>query len=240
MIPKVIHYCWFGKKDKPQDVQDYIATWRLHCPDYIIKEWNEDNFDVTMFQYTKQAYELGKYAFVSDVCRLYALQEGGIYLDTDIEVRSSFTPFLNEKSFLGEEQKGRCIGTGVIGASANTQWIKDFLDLYKSIMFENNGVIDIEPNTSRITRFFRDYPIEQKPKVYPVDFFCAKDFKSKRIIITENTVCIHHYAASWVTPSWYQIYEKKFWDTLHLRNFNILGKIDWKIIRPISNCLKNK
>ena len=87
MIPKIIHYCWFGGKEKPKEVNDYILTWKKVLPDYQVIEWNESNVDLDFNRYVKEAYGKKKYAFVSDVCRLYALKEmGGVYLDTDVEV----------------------------------------------------------------------------------------------------------------------------------------------------------
>ena len=105
MIPKIIHYCWFGRKPKPQKVLEYIETWKKFFPDFEMKEWNEDNFDVNMMPYTKEAYYAKKYAFVSDVARLYALvHEGGIYFDTDIRVVKRFSDeLLNSHGFLGFE-----------------------------------------------------------------------------------------------------------------------------------------
>ena len=96
MIPKVIHYCWFGRGPKGDLANKCIESWKRFLPDYEIKEWNEDNFDVNMYQYTKEALENKKYAFVTDVVRLYALYtEGGVYMDTDVEVLKSFNPFLH-------------------------------------------------------------------------------------------------------------------------------------------------
>lgn len=87
MIPKIIHYCWFGGKPLPDEVKYYISTWQKYCPDYEIKEWNESNFDVNQNQYCREAYETKKWAFVSDYARLKILYEyGGIYMDTDVEV----------------------------------------------------------------------------------------------------------------------------------------------------------
>ena len=135
MIPKVIHYCWFGNTTKPQSVIDLINSWREILPDYTIIEWNESNFDINKLKYTQEAYQLKKFAFVSDVCRLHCLiEEGGIYLDTDIEVLKNFDPFLKYNSFLGEEREN-FIGTGVIGSKADQDWMIKFYDLYKDLSF---------------------------------------------------------------------------------------------------------
>ena len=196
MIPKIIHYCWFGKGEKPEQVIKYITLWKQKNPDYDIKEWNESNFDYQQWKFCREAYQVKKFAFVSDVCRLYALlTEGGIYLDTDIEMIKNFDPFLSDKSFVGEE-RNHTIGSGCIGAEKGTSWVKDFLETYNTREFINyKGRLLDYPNTMYLTDFIRKY--QQKPKIYPIDFFCAKDYETKEVFITENTVCIHQYAASW-------------------------------------------
>lgn len=226
MIPKVIHYCWFGRQVKPQLVIDYIEVWHRVLSDYEIKEWNEDNFNVDSLPYTAQAYKAKKYAFVSDVCRMYALLEGGIYLDTDVRVLRTFDNFLKNKSFIGIEARNR-LGTAVIGAEPNTPWIKDFLQEYNSIPFQKgNGKFDLLPNTTRLTSFLSQYDGEQ-PEIYAQDFFSAKDYKSGTVSITGNTVCVHEFSSSWVGVPGYEIIEKRFWKMLGMRNLNILNKFKW-------------
>ena len=106
MIPKKIHYCWFGGKPKPQKVLDCIASWHQFLPDYTIMEWNEENFDIYQNRYAREAYETQKYAFVSDFARLKILfDEGGIYLDTDIEVIQNFENFLHQCEFSQEKRQ---------------------------------------------------------------------------------------------------------------------------------------
>lgn len=130
MIPKRIHYCWFGKKEKPLVVLNYIEGWRQMNPDYEIKEWNESNFDVNFCTYTREAYAIGCYALVSDVARIYALiKEGGIYLDTDVEVVKPFDSLLINQSFIGLETPYR-LGTACIGAEKGCPWLKDFYSNY--------------------------------------------------------------------------------------------------------------
>ena len=104
-IPKIIHYCWFGGKEKPEQVKKCIGSWKKYLSNYQFMEWNEQNFDVNQFQYTKDAYAAKKYAFVSDVARVKALLEyGGIYFDTDVEVFKSFDDILDAKCLLGFEE----------------------------------------------------------------------------------------------------------------------------------------
>lgn len=105
-IPKIVHYCWFGGKEKPEDVKKCIESWKQFLPEYQLMEWNEDNFDIERLQYTREAYTAGKYAFVSDVARVEALyQYGGVYMDTDVEVLKSFNPLLEAQCILGMEEK---------------------------------------------------------------------------------------------------------------------------------------
>ena len=104
MIPKTIHYCWFGGKDLPEDAQKCIASWRKFLPDYEIKEWNEQNFDVNSIPYTAEAYRAGKYAFVSDYARMLILyQHGGLYFDTDVEVIKPLDDIVTRGPFMGYE-----------------------------------------------------------------------------------------------------------------------------------------
>lgn len=202
MIPKTIHYCWFGRKVKPADVAEFIAGWQKALPDYKIKEWNESNFPIKNWKYAIEAYRMKKYAFVSDVCRLYALyHEGGIYLDTDIQVLRSFDPFISLHSFAGYEAMDY-IGTGIIGAEKGCKWIKDFLDTYTDDCFIlKSGNLKLLPNVIRLRNFFKTYDNCMKPRIYPIDYFCAKDWNTGILKVTDNTVCIHHYKNSWNQPT---------------------------------------
>ena len=107
MIPKIIHYCWFGGNPLPEELQAYIATWKKYCPDYEIKLWNEESFDIDSHIFTKTAYAARKFAYVSDYVRAYVLNKyGGIYLDTDVELKKSLDVFLEHEAFTGFEAKG--------------------------------------------------------------------------------------------------------------------------------------
>lgn len=236
MIPKIIHYCWFGRKKKPQDVLEYIETWKRHLPDFELKEWNEKNFDYKSLKYTREAYALGKYAFVSDVCRLKALyEEGGLYFDTDIEVVGSFSEYMKLKSFLGYEVNNR-IGTGVIGAEKGTQWVLQLLRSYDNEDFIcRNGTINIEPNTKRLTYMLRVITPDVAPLVFPMDVFCAKHWETHEEFRTEKTVSIHHYKSSWLKQN-----EVYFWEKperslsfrLHTVNHHYLMRL-YKMILPV-------
>lgn len=199
MIPKTIHYCWFGQKEKPDSVKKMIGTWKTVLKDYEIKEWNEHNFDVGMCAFTREAYAMGDYAFVSDVCRLKVLYDhGGIYLDTDVEVLRTFDEYLSDRSFCGYEAR-QYIGTGVIGAEAGSRWIGKFLDFYTKRHFINiSGHPVRTPNTKLLTmRIMPRICPEIRPKIYPIDRFSAKNWETGETVTTPYTVCIHHYARSW-------------------------------------------
>ena len=137
MIPKVIHYCWFGHNEKPELVKRCIESWKKYCSDYEIKEWNEDNFDVNLCDFVRQAYDEGKWAFVSDVARIWSvLNEGGIYLDTDVELSSNNIEELANFSCWFAMEDMRYISTGLgFGAEKNNKVIKSLMDDYLSRKF---------------------------------------------------------------------------------------------------------
>lgn len=207
MIPKVIHYCWFGRGLKPSSVIDYIETWKRFLPDYELKEWNEDNFDIHSNDYVKEAYEARKFAFVTDYVRLFALYtEGGIYMDTDVEVIGRYDAFLHHHAFSGFETDGN-VPTGMMAAEKDSTWAKDLLNGYKNRHFINSdGTFDMTTNTTVITRYmlskglvlnntYQDF--DGLCTMYPSDYFCPKDHRTGIIHPTKNTVCIHHFAGSW-------------------------------------------
>lgn len=199
MIPKIIHYCWFGGKEKPQEVLDYMETWRQWLPGYELKEWNESNFDHRAWRFTREAYALHKYAFVSDVARLVALYKyGGLYFDTDIEVVGSFEPLMHHRSFVGYEVND-LIGTGVIGAERGVEWISVMLDTYRDRDFIlPNGELD-EPNTVHLTKLMPTLAEAMRPTVLPIETLCAMSWETHEVIRNANTISIHHYKASWKT-----------------------------------------
>ncbi|GIJ97805.1 glycosyl transferase [Capnocytophaga stomatis] len=211
MIPKIIHYCWFGGKPKPELAEKCIASWKKHLPDYKYIEWNEDNFDFEKFPYAKEALEAKKYAYITDVVRLYVLREfGGIYMDTDVEVLKPLDIFLKEPAFSGFESN-KLLPTGIMGAEKNSVWASEMLEYYngRSFLSEKNQPILI-PNTIIITDMMEEKGFSinntfQKKEgyvtFYPSEYFCPKDYISGKIYITENTYCIHHFSGSWLPRS---------------------------------------
>lgn len=208
MIPKVVHYCWFGRGEKPAKVRYCMASWKKVLPDWTFVEWNEDNFDISAWPYAAQAYEKRKFAFVSDVARLYALyREGGVYLDTDVELLKPLDPFLDHVAFGGYE-RGTDLTTGLIGAEKGSAWVKEFLDLYQGLPFVRaDGSLDLTTNVRRITDHmasvhgfrqddtFQDF--EGLLTVYPGRYFSPLDPLTRKVKKTPETVAIHHYIASW-------------------------------------------
>lgn len=213
MIPKVIHYCWFGRGEKPAQAQMCIESWKKFLLDYELKEWNEDNFDIRQNQYVKEAYENRKFAFVTDYVRLYAIYtEGGVYMDTDVEVLGSYDQFLHHHAFSGFETDGN-VPTGMMAAEKGSVWAKELLDQYKDRVFvQPDGSFDMTTNTVVITNYmlgkgliqnntYQDFP--GLCTMYPADYFCPKDHRTGKIKCTNNTVCIHHFAGSWIESHWY-------------------------------------
>ena len=209
-IPKIIHYCWFGRGEKPELVQKCLNSWKIHLSEYQIVEWNEDTFDIHVNSYVKEAYEAKKYAFVSDYVRVYALyQYGGIYLDTDVEVFKSFNDLLHHESFWGFEQENY-IATSTIGAANGNPIVEIFLDSYKGKKFiKDDGNFDDLTNVSIVTNLLKKQGIIMDGKYqelaglaafYPQTYFSPYDYINCRKFITENTYTMHHFYKSWLPP----------------------------------------
>ena len=202
MIPKIIHYCWFGRKEKPEVVKNCIKSWKKFMPDYEIKEWNENNFDINYNEYTKKSYELHKYSFTSDVARLWALYNyGGIYMDTDVMVYQPLDKFLRHSFFTGFEQVHYPV-TATLGAEKENSLIKEMLNVYDSKNFEiHENWHDYETNTmimsDIIGKYFnRDnqtYQVRDKYNmaIYPRETFCSHDK------LDENVYTQHLMLGSW-------------------------------------------
>ncbi|MFI3164497.1 MAG: glycosyltransferase [Bacillota bacterium] len=208
MIPKKIHYIWFGNNDKPKLVQKCIASWRQYCPDYEIIEWNESNFDINSNIYIKQAYESKKYAFASDLVRLLVVKEhGGIYLDTDVEVVKPFCDLLGFDAFAGFENDDY-IATGLgFGSIPNSKFIDAMIEEYNEITFiSHDGSLNIVPcprlNSKAMEKI--GFIMNGKKQVVdniialPVEYLNPYDDPTGRMRKTENTYSIHWYGKSWI------------------------------------------
>ncbi len=222
MIPKIIHYCWFGRGPLPELAQKCIASWKKYLPDYEIKEWNEDNFDVNVIPYTMEAYAQKKYAFVSDYARFRVLYKyGGIYFDTDVEVIKPFDDIIAKGNFMGFEldpdgenspkkyapRYAFSVNPGVgLGMAKGHPFVKKMLDYYATLHFDTN---ELNPWYQTIVSYTTLCLMEDGLKnvpgiqqvgditVYPHEYFSPINMVSGRLHVTSNTYSIHRYMGSW-------------------------------------------
>lgn len=232
MIPKIIHYCWFGGNPLPPLAQECIASWKKFLPDYEIKEWNESNFDVNSIPYTAEAYKQKKYAYVSDYARFVIIHKyGGIYFDTDVEVIKPMDDIIAKGCFMGFEQDpdgdntpGKyaprycfdvALGLG-FGMTPNHPFMAEMVEHYKQLKFEPIPAVDIAwyktivaHTTEKLCeKGLKNVPGIQKVEdmyIYPSEYFAPINAISGRLHITDNTRTIHRYAGSWINKT------KKSW-----------------------------
>lgn len=207
MIPKIIHYVWVGNNEKSDKIKFCMETWKKILPDYEFREWSEKDLEkLEDCVYVKQAYNAKKYAFVSDVFRLYALYtEGGIYLDTDVEVRKSFNDFLDLDFFIGAENLGKSfnLGTAVIGAQKGNQIIKEMLSIYnKRVFVKEDKSYDMTANPILLNEIMKNYgitddmyksssciKITKNSTLFPYTYFCVDN---------SNSYAVHHFEGAWL------------------------------------------
>ena len=225
MIPRVIHYCWFGRKPLPKSAKKCIASWKKYFPGYEIKEWNEDNYDVNINLYTRQAYEMKKYAFVSDFARFDILyREGGIYFDTDVEVIKNFDDILKNGAFMGceidgdDNQKfgnhvnpglGIAVAPGLgIAVAPGLGIYKEIIDFYQTQSFVDEcGEINTETVVTKTTNVLKKYGLRNTKEIqkiegitiYPKEYFNPLNNNTGKLDITENTHSIHWYSMTWLS-----------------------------------------
>lgn len=198
MIPSTIHYCWFGKTPKNKLILDCIASWKKHCPDFEIKEWDEENFDIHAHPFTDRMYKEKRWAFVSDYARLAILeQHGGFYLDTDMFLVQSLSPLLENTCVLGEEAPG-VISAGMIGAVANHPFITSCKTQYNNI---NQELTTIPRVLSKIYTFSADkenITVLPSHVFYPFDSYHIKEFHGQTL--NKETLGVHMWNYSWGSP----------------------------------------
>lgn len=241
MIPKIIHYCWFGRNPLPELALRCIDSWKKYLPDYEIKEWNEDNFDVTIIPYTAEAYNEKKYAFVSDYARFWILYKyGGLYFDTDVEIIRPMDDIISRGPFMGCENNagngatklGVAPGLG-LGVNPGFGLYKKILESYEGESFYNSdGSYNLKTIVSRTTSLLIERGLKDSNDiqyigglyVYPKEYFCPKDYLSGKLDINNNTVTIHHYGATW--QPWEHNLEMKIWRLLGVKDHPL---ISWHI-----------
>ncbi len=215
MIPKVIHYCWFGGNPLPKLARKCIASWRKFLPDFEIKLWNEENFDVNIVPYVAEAYKARKFAFVSDYARFWILYNyGGYYFDTDVEIIASFDEIIDRGSFMGAEnvssdKNGLQVAPGLgLACDKGHEVYKEILDYYNSIHYslDMGNLETVVTHTTKVLRRLglRDVDEIQQVKgitIYPKAYFNPVNPMGRAIELQPETVSIHHYAASWMP--WY-------------------------------------
>ncbi len=215
MIPKIIHYCWFGQHPLPASAQKCIESWKKYCPDFEIIEHNEFNYDISKYVYMQEAYAAKKWAFVSDVARLDILYNyGGIYLDVDVELLCPINHLLTGQGFMGfEDMKQVASGLG-IASVPHSDIIKLLLSDYENLHFINkNGDMDLTPCPVRNTKKLLEIGLIpdgskqciQEFTFYPRTVLAPLEYTSGKLKFkTKDTVSIHHYAASWETADFHR------------------------------------
>lgn len=204
MIPKIIHYCWFGGGEKPAVAKKCIESWKKFCPDYEIIEWNEDNTNLCLNSYTKWCYDNKQFAFLSDYIRLIVIEKyGGIYFDTDVEIIRAFDDLLVYKAFFGFETY-EFVNTGIgFGAEAHNSIVEQMLREYEPLLDGRHGVVGCPGlNTDALLKF----GLKQNGRlqelddvmIFPADYFNPMDSTIGKLTKTENTYSIHRYSMSWI------------------------------------------
>lgn len=203
MIPKIIHYCWFGKGPIPDIGVECINSWKKNLPDYKIIKWDENNFDVLSHNFTKKAYEEKKYAFVSDYVRLYALESmGGVYLDIDELVLKDFSSLLIRRSIVACFESPNSVMMGLIAAEKGDKIISNFIDIY-----DNWDKKEYIANPQIFTELLVNNGLELNGEyqelndgliaIYPNDYFCCYDFSVYKERVTKNSYAMQKYAGTW-------------------------------------------
>lgn len=236
MIPKTIHYCWFGRGPLPDIAEKCIESWKNVLSDYEIVRWDEDSFDINSNSYVREAYESRKFAFVSDYVRLYALYtQGGVYMDTDVEVLKSLDGYLFHEAFSGFENV-YSIPTGIMACEKGFKGFGELLRWYdKKHFLLSDGSMDTTTNVETITNYYlkrglkRDnsFQVVEGFALYPNIVFCPYKHEIGSRCFS-RTVTIHHKYGSWIPPEERKRYKGGYgWqakEALKRSLLNILGK----------------
>lgn len=206
MIPRIIHYCWFGGNPIPRDLQRYMKSWEKQCPNYEIRRWDESSFDVNAHPFTKAAYQAKAWAFVSDYARLKIVYEqGGIYLDTDVELLKSLDELLTNESFFGIQQVESICASGLgFGAERENPIVLKMLQTYDTVEFDPNQLEQLAcPKMNMRALEIDDFKGIKDPvaldgiTLYPPRFFDPISPGNSQNLLCKDTISIHHYTAAW-------------------------------------------
>ncbi|MBR6778573.1 MAG: glycosyl transferase [Clostridia bacterium] len=236
MIPKVIHYIWLGGNPLPKIAEKCIESWKKFCPDYEMKRWDETNIDVNKYEFTKDAYQAKKYAFVSDVFRTEILyNEGGVYFDIDVELLKSIENIITGVDCVMGFETSNLLNPGLfIASKKGNEDLKNILEVYKTLKFDINNLLNIT-----VCEVFTKYYAKQglinidktqtigKTMFYSSEYFSPIDVITSKKKITKNTYSIHWYNASWYTPK--QKFKSKIKKFLNIITFGLAGKLYNKI-----------
>lgn len=222
MIPKIIHYCWFGHNKLPNNAKRYIQTWKKYCPDYEIKEWNESNFDINCCKFVRQAYDSKAWAFVSDYARLKIVYDnGGIYLDTDVELLKNLDFLLDNSFFAGNSQIENLVSSGLgFGAEAGNTVVKKMMEVYESMKFdpEKKEEIACPYINDAVVKSFGyktsdDVVSINGMTILPPRYMDPHATGDSVNLMCNDTISIHHYTASWTSSR----------NRIKRRIFNLVG-----------------
>lgn len=208
MIPKKIHYCWFGHGEKPKLAQKCIASWKKYCPDYEIIEWNEDNFDMQAHPYAQFCYQQKKWAFLSDYVRLIVVEKhGGIYFDTDVELLKNPDDLLEHEAFYGFENS-QYVNTGQgFGSEAHHPTVQAMLEQYHQLQQNEQGMYPIIGcpilNTQALLHMGLVLDGQRQhisgAEIYSAEYFNPYESSTGRLKKTQNTISVHWYSMSWMS-----------------------------------------
>lgn len=210
MIPKKIHYIWFGSQALPESAKRCIESWQKFCPDYEIVFWNQSNYDIESSPFVKEAFEAKKYAFASDYARLDIVNKfGGFYLDTDVELVDSLDSLRSYEAVMGTELPGR-VATGLgFGAVAHSKIVELNLAQYQGLHFKLNSKYNLKTCVEYTTNLLIDYGLQPIAEIQhldgvtilPPEYLCPIDIGTSKLHMTANTLSIHHYAATWYSAN---------------------------------------